>query len=287
MGKAASTARRFALLTALALSSVTIVSAQSQGDPALQGAILQTSDGIVYIYKDGIKHQIDIPAMSDDDISSIPAGLPVQRVTELFASTTPSEPPAPAPAPTPAAKPGDVLYQADWSNGLNGWISGGHWSVVNGMLVNTGEGVAFSPYRPNSPNYAVEAEIQVLHPDCSRGECVGIGQPSLGVLSRANPSDGMGYGGGANLVYSQAVIHSNQGSNGVGGSKDFASKPFSPLFTWHTYRVETNGNVVALLIDGPTVLSVTDNSNLQNVDTGVYAWQSAQVQVRNFRILAN
>jgi hypothetical protein len=278
----------------MALAIVGSGSAQPVADPLLQGRLLLAGDGSVYVYKDGVKYQVQPAPLTDDDIGAITsADQPILRVDTLFSpATQPTAPVPPTPTPVPAPKPGDVLYQADWSKGLNGWVSGGHWAIANGMLVNTGDGVAFPPYTPTSPDYAVEAEIQLLHPDCSRGECVGIGGPAFGVLARADtsatPGYGPGYGGGASMwVSNSAVIHSNDGFMRAGGSKDFASKPYSPQFSWHTYRLDTQGNVLKLWVDGVPLLNGTDNGNLQNVAAGVFAWDSAQVQVRSFRVVAN
>src|SRR5689334_10044113 len=62
----------------------------------------------------------------------------------------------------------NVLYQADWSNGMDGWSGSGGWKTVGGMLVNDGTNDDPSlwipaPYEPGSiTDYAIEAEIQLV-----------------------------------------------------------------------------------------------------------------------------
>jgi hypothetical protein len=46
------------------------------------------------------------------------------------ATSVPNPTPTPVPTPTPTHKPGDVLYQADWSNGMNGWAGTPDWNHV-------------------------------------------------------------------------------------------------------------------------------------------------------------
>lgn len=38
----------------------------------------------------------------------------------------------------------DLLYQADWSGGLNGWAGGDGWKTLNGLLLNDGTGYCCS-----------------------------------------------------------------------------------------------------------------------------------------------
>jgi len=92
----------------------------------------------------------------------IGAGSTPTQVSQSFSPT-----PIP-PTPTPAPKPGDVLYQANWSNGLNGWAGSPDWKALNGMLLNDGtttnepiEPTIVAPYDLGAiTNYAVEATIQ-------------------------------------------------------------------------------------------------------------------------------
>jgi hypothetical protein len=70
----------------------------------------------------------------------------------------------PAPAPPPQPEPGDILYQTNWSGGPSGWALPAEWKLVGGMLVNAGtaESTILASHEPTTPDYAVEAEIQLL-----------------------------------------------------------------------------------------------------------------------------
>ena len=58
---------------------------------------------------------------------------------------------------TPTAIP-TVLYQADWSQGADGWTLPPHWSIQGGMLVNDGGGIDAipMPYTVTTPDYEVD-----------------------------------------------------------------------------------------------------------------------------------
>src|SRR5215210_2639416 len=67
-----------------------------EGDPSLQGRILQRSDGFLYVYKDGARYWVHPAPLNDDQINAIPeAGPAVDRVDQLYA------PPPPPPPETP------------------------------------------------------------------------------------------------------------------------------------------------------------------------------------------
>ena len=61
-----------------------------------------------------------------------------------------------------------LLYSANWSNGLNGWVpdasANTSWGVSGGTLTNDGSSccVIIAPFQPPTTNYALEAKIQML-----------------------------------------------------------------------------------------------------------------------------
>lgn len=78
-------------------------------------------------------------------------------------------------AHTVASRPlrGDILYQADWSKGMDGWAGSSDWKVSTekAMLLNDGSASPCSaqpgptivaPYSVKIADYAVEAKIQIL-----------------------------------------------------------------------------------------------------------------------------
>jgi hypothetical protein len=58
---------------------------------------------------------------------------------------------------------------------MNGWGGSSDWKHVGKMLVNDGSQTTLSggwiraPYRPDTANYAIEAEIQLLNTECTKG----------------------------------------------------------------------------------------------------------------------
>src|SRR5690348_14787925 len=57
--------------------------------------------------------------------------------------------------PTPAPR---LVYQADWSHGLSGWMATPGWTVSGGVLVSDmgADHQITSPFRPTTSDYAVE-----------------------------------------------------------------------------------------------------------------------------------
>src|SRR5258708_5055227 len=80
--------------------------------------------------------------------------------TDVTFTPVPSPTPTttPSPTPTPLPKPNTVLYQADWTKGMNGWHGAAGWEVYNGTLlaVNVGNtssligNAVIAPYQPET-----------------------------------------------------------------------------------------------------------------------------------------
>jgi hypothetical protein len=94
------------VVLALALGIGTPSHAQS-ADSTLQGRVFQSSDGALWVYKDGVKYPVIGLDMSDEVIDSIPAIVdqPIERLDQLFAPQATS---SPAAAPSPSAPVLDV-----------------------------------------------------------------------------------------------------------------------------------------------------------------------------------
>lgn len=280
--------RHHSLLLSVLVISVTLssVATAQQVDPALQGRLLQQSDGSLYVYSDGVRHPIQPTALSDDDIGTIPLGAPIDRLDQIVA-----QPPTAGGQAFP--QPGTTLYQADWSAGASGWALPGDWQVTGGLLTDTGASTDMSvitaPYEPSSPDYAVEAEMQAtkyatLPPFTPAGAPVGFG-----FVSRA----------GAGLEYHAGVFDAghNAGILIAGGPMNAALnavRPFIPGDGWHVYRLEAKGEVLRLLVDGvvwiegspsPGVNGACMNCVPAGRLTGIWA-RSTQVNIRNFKVFA-
>jgi hypothetical protein len=219
--------------------------------------------------------------VGDDVIDTIPLSDSLtRRLDQLFAqpATTQavSAPPASGAAPQtlpPASGSGSVLYQADWSQGMNGWVGSKNWKAVGGMLVNDGSvdnSVIASPYNSQVADYAVEAEIQ--------GVGTASGSGSFGVFERGEASDkyyaaDVWPAGGRTFIVSYP------------GDAILVDRPFSAGNDWHTYRLEARGNQLKVLIDGAEALQATDNKYLDGRVNGLWEYSSIQFNVRSFRVV--
>jgi hypothetical protein len=197
----------------------------------------------------------------------------------IAATGGPSSPGASAPQPSPIPEgPGSVLYQADWSKGLNGWSGSGDWSTLGGMLVCGGRDAtasvgAVAPVDVSSANgYAVEADIQLLRYNPADG--------SFGLAVRGQ-ENGNGYGFGA-TTDGTIVLATDQ--NGV-LQDTLDSKPFDPGSNWHRFRIEVSGNTLRAFVDGSLVLNAIDNTFVAGDRVGLWS-SGAQLNVRHFIVTA-
>ena len=176
------------------------------------------------------------------------------------------------PTPTPA-QTGDVLYQADWSSGLNGWAGSSDWKTVSGMLVNDGTSytsIILAPYKPgNLSDYAIEAQIQLVRfsQQCNRG---------IGLAVRVDTGGG-GYLAGVDAACNSTVDIRTQ-------NQVLVSKNYELDTEVHLYRVEVKANTIKLFMDGTLVLETMDNRFLSGGQVGLYGSQ-ASFNVHSFRVL--
>lgn len=100
---------RSVAISLVAIAGVLPVHAQAV-DPGLQGRVFQTSDGGLWIYKDGLRYPLVRVDLAEDQIDNIAARLeqPVERVDELFTRGGPS-----AVTAAPSAASGPVLDVAN------------------------------------------------------------------------------------------------------------------------------------------------------------------------------
>ncbi len=174
----------------------------------------------------------------------------------------------------PVTAPGTVLFQADWSNGLGGWTGGGSdWRAVDRMLVSEGpreRSIIIAPFRPPSPDYGVEAEIQRT--------ANGPGFVSFAILARGDSRGG--YWAGAHVGTGR--------SPSVGLEAELPSEPTKLLmaryFDWHRYRIDMRGQVLRVYLDGEHKLDSVDDSFRAGGETGLWAW-GTQIRVRSFKII--
>jgi hypothetical protein len=89
------------------------------------------------------------------------AGLSACGSTAIRA---PDATPTPTAIPWETATPGTVLFQSDWSKGLDGWQASDGWAVRDGMLEIDGNDnrTLTIPYQPKVRDYAVVFSAQVV-----------------------------------------------------------------------------------------------------------------------------
>jgi hypothetical protein len=184
----------------------------------------------------------------------------------------------------PAVKPGTVLYQADWSKGLDGWSSTGGWQAVQGQLQGDSleESFILAPYKPTTANYAVEARIQVVHLLRAHGGSLSLfakqGRGTAGF--QAGVAALMGPGPRTFGSNPQLQIYAEPG-----GPSNFYVSDYDPQTQWHTYRVEVQDDSATLVVDG---IAITTINSEQPYSTGPLGISSGLVLLRvsSFRVLA-
>ena len=151
-----------------------------------------------------------------------------------------------------------IIYQANWSTGLDGWSGTNQWHASNGQLYSDGSDCCniLAPYLMGSiSNYAIEASIKI----------VGANDSFFGVVAR-------GQGDSSNLsgyICGMAGVTDEGGGNFSGlasisyvGYKGPAlqSTSYNPGSDWHLYRIEVNRDSITLLIDGQIHTQLTDST---------------------------
>jgi len=170
-----------------------------------------------------------------------------------------------------------VLYQADWSTGLDGWVGSPDWKVQNSMLISNGTNLPSATAGPTirapyqlapSGNFAIQARIQA-------------------------PTNGL---------FDPLLFHGSATANGwqgykltVCGCKDIritsddlndvlGRAPFVPGTNWHTYRVEVRGPAMTVIVDGKPLFTANDSRFLSGRRVGIKS--STQLMVSSFKIMS-
>lgn len=190
-------------------------------------------------------------------------------------------PATPTATPTPTSLPsGTVLCQSGSSGGWSGWPISGSWTILNGSLLNNGSDtfedqgptlVAPNNCQPSTPDYAVEAQIQVIqHSNCGCG---------FGLDARAisSPNGWQGYSVADFPCCGNIELNTMQ-------QNTLAQTNFDPGSGYHSYRLEVKGNSVSLLIDGARILTQTDNRYLATGQVGLWCGEEVQISVRSFSV---
>jgi hypothetical protein len=139
--------------------------------------------------------QATIDAAVEVTLTALPPPTHTPTPTFIPPTEIPEPTATPAQEPTPTPKIGDPLYEANWSDGMNGWAGTPDWKQIPGMLVSDGSPgypvgqKITAPYQPETLDYALEAEIQLLNPRC------GVTYKEFEIIARSEEEQGLIIGG--------------------------------------------------------------------------------------------
>jgi hypothetical protein len=124
----------------------------------------------------GVLHSFSSPGQSAASNSTS-----TSQATSTLAADGPTATATIVPTSTPRPKPGDILYQANWSSGLNGWAGTSDWQTLNGKLLNNGQAdqpsTILAPFNSGGngvSDYAVQASIQLIRTTIAQWNAFGI-----------------------------------------------------------------------------------------------------------------
>lgn len=178
----------------------------------------------------------------------------------------------------PTVEP-NILYQADWSQGFDGWAGDETWKVLNGMLLNDGQQkfgtMIKAPFRPGEAgiaNYMIVADMQLvsIEPAGAIFSCFGMIGRSIYFLGIKGKEG--------------EVFYSKQ-FPAWGYGYEIERSNFDPGNEWHTYKLIFEGNNIRYMIDDRPLLDVTDNESLEGGEISLFS-NAAQISIRNFRVIA-
>jgi hypothetical protein len=160
--------------------------------------------------------------------------------------------------------------------------------VVGGSLQTNGGDhlVIVVPYRPTTPNYAIEFHLQIMRlPRQGGGFLIATEKTPAapgyraGILRLHNP------GSYPNGLHAQAQVYLDPMDATEPGS--FEPIDYEPGFQWHTYRVEVRGPWARFFIDDTAVSDAT-SSRTASLSNGPIELSSSAVvlRVNSFHISA-
>ncbi len=223
---------------------------------------------------------VDLEATINAEPTATATPTPTATSTlEPTATPTPVPTTTPTFTPTPLPEAGDVLYEATGVQ-LKDWPVTGDWKYAAKMLVSAGTNREASEWLPapvdlgELSDYALEADVQFVR-DAARND-------AFGLVVRAG-SDGAYWVGINTDCRPRCRARIDAGDSTL--SNRLATEVYDPGTDWHTYRVEAQGNVIRLLIDGALVLEAVDNQFLAGEQVGLFSY-GTQVNVRSFKVIA-
>jgi hypothetical protein len=225
-----------------------------------------------------------------------PAQLQATQIADLQTRVAALET-AIAGSPSTSASGEAVLFEANAQTGFDDWTDGyfggfaNQFTVQDGILVaeEGGYTVLYAPYLTTSPDYILEAEIQLIPPGPGTPETA-TNWTIAGLAARYKDNgfgeDDEGYtattqGSGAEIEAEEFTsVGSMSGLPGA-GLPDVSEG-------WHVYRFELRGDQLRFLIDGVLIAEGTDSQFTgfgADGRVGIVA-SLGPLEVRSFRVLA-
>ncbi|HEU5382430.1 MAG TPA: protein kinase [Ktedonobacteraceae bacterium] len=213
-------------------------------------------------------------------------GVTPTTVPDATATATVLANPSPTNTPVSNGTPpptGQILYQANWSQSLDGWLGSSQWKQVNnGELGSDGSSdgssptnsfIIWSPAHLSVANYKIVAQIQFVRSSNGRG------QFELGIIARG---DGQQSGYEAGQI-AGGICDDNDQEAIISRINDAKSRPEVnclgvnklvgqnyPVDTnFHTYEFDVTGNSLTLYIDSRLITQTTDNSFIDAGQVGL------------------
>jgi|SRR5579859_3626164 len=237
--------------------------------------------------------------------TSKPSPTPTPTITQVTATLSPSPQPT---TPTPT-----FLYQADFSQGSQGWLDSNHppqwtYSASDKALESDGSlpcctpiselanVVLVAPYNMgNTSDYVIEAHIRITglnqnHPFSNDQP------PFFGLYARGDDVNGQGYMAGIGWIYT--TPNGQMGANGplsyligLGPNAAFyndltkGAEKYGLDTAWHTYRFEVRRNTFMLKVDNKPVYShiIYDNLFSKGLRVGLENY-NCLLQVQSFTV---
>lgn len=212
--------------------------------------------------------------------------LVVASVLGACASGQTAKQPAGTPTATPPP-PGTVLFQADFTKGLDAWKPTGGWTLDGETLVITPVDMATLtfPYTVPVRDFAVEYTVQVVSIPADGGYFQLIAPQTPGSDGWSAEVNGLL---GPNRIRN-TVSHPDirMMLDPTDHMVNYQVHDFEPTFNARPYRVEVKGNTATLFVDGRHYSSAT-SSAARHVSNGPLRFEvgGATLRISGIRITA-
>ena len=183
----------------------------------------------------------------------------------------------------------DILYEANWTDGLHGWVGGPDWNVANGLLVGdghscSGEDITAPLQTAAVSDFAIEADVRVTHVNDAAFGC-----KCFGIAGRCSENGGQLSDIFVNILLAGCDEQPDQRVAKLalvikGRYVPLVTTLFDPGFDWHTYRLELKGSEIHLFLDGD-VLAIAKDHRIRSGEH-IRMWShGVQIRVRSLKVV--